>query len=339
MSGIAGRLPGVPSVTRQLSPADIPAVQAQIDRLTRERGTAPVDPGRLARVLARSRSADAALTGNQVPSGDTTRGADAGPDTWVTIARDNTRTGLAAYAQAVAGADAWDIDVAAHARSDPADNTGPAVEPAVEPVVELVDGLRRRIAEESDLPCRLWAFGADATSDALADQLDMACTRELRQLRRPLPLPHEFTENLPVTRPFVVGRDEEAWLRVNHRAFAWHPDQGDMTAPDLREEEQADWFDPDGFLLHERDGELAGFCWTKVHHDVDPVLGEIYVIGVDPDHQGLGLGRGLTSAGLDHLGRKGLTRAMLYVESDNDAAIAVYHRLGFGTHHVDRAYM
>ena len=37
--------------------------------------------------------------------------------------------------------------------------------------------------------------------------------------------------------------------------------------------------------------QLAGFCWTRVHAEHDPPLGEIYVIAVDPDFKGRGLGR------------------------------------------------
>ncbi|HEY8092879.1 MAG TPA: GNAT family N-acetyltransferase, partial [Acidimicrobiales bacterium] len=98
------------------------------------------------------------------------------------------------------------------------------------------------------------------------------------------------------------------------------------------------WFDPEGFLLHEREGRLAAFCWTKVHHGHDPVLGEIYVIAVDPDFHGRGLGRAMTLAGLDHLSAQGVPVGMLYVDADNPAALHLYASLGFTIHRTDRAY-
>ena len=181
----------------------------------------------------------------------------------------------------------------------------------------------------------------DTDHEAVAKGL--TTTRDVLQLRRSLPLDAQARGGHPPapTRAFVPGSaDEAAWIEVNNRAFADHPDQSGFTPDRLHATMAEPWFRPDGFRLHERDGRLAAFCWTQVHAPTatDPQLGEIFVIGVDPDFQGLGLGRALTVAGLDWLADHDVTTGMLYVDAANTAARALYDRLGFVLHHLDRLY-
>ncbi len=161
-----------------------------------------------------------------------------------------------------------------------------------------------------------------------------------RQFQLEITLPIAETPRWPEgvnVRPFVPDRDESGWLRVNNRAFANHPDQGGWITEVLERRMAEPWFDPAGFLLAWRGDELVGFCWTKVH--AGPTLrGEIYVVGVDPEAQGLGLGRALVVAGLDHLAReRQCETGILYVAADNTAAVGLYQALGFTTKRTDTA--
>ncbi|MEV7425962.1 MULTISPECIES: mycothiol synthase [unclassified Streptomyces] len=186
---------------------------------------------------------------------------------------------------------------------------------------------------------RAWAHGGKSAARHLAQVLGLTLFRELRQLRRPLNPLAVAEPVLPAgvtVRTFVPGQDDAAWLAVNAAAFAHHPEQGGLTQRDLDDRTGEPWFDPKGFFLAERDGELIGFHWTKTH--ARERLGEVYVLGIRPDAQGGGLGKALTAIGLRHLAAEGLPTAMLYVDADNSAAVTVYERLGFATHEVDLMY-
>jgi ribosomal protein S18 acetylase RimI-like enzyme len=56
-------------------------------------------------------------------------------------------------------------------------------------------------------------------------------------------------------------------------------------------------------------------------------------IEVDPDYRRRGLGAVVTTALITHAAQRGARRVFLQVEDGNQAALALYRRLGFTTHH------
>jgi len=233
------------------------------------------------------------------------------------------------YAQLSRGHGTWALEYVVH----PDWRTEPRLRS------DLVAAALAEVAAEGGGHVHLWVPKPSEADDAVAAAAGLARGRDLYQMRRRLPV--EQAASTVATRPFRPGQDEEAWLDVNNRAFRGHPEQGSWTRQDLEDREAQDWFDPEGFLLHEVDGQLAAFCWTKVQEDEHGSgdVGEIYVIAVNPDFQGRGLGRELVLAGLEHLASLGLDKAMLYVDRDNVGARALYRSLGFHDDHVDRAYI
>ena len=185
-----------------------------------------------------------------------------------------------------------------------------------------------------------WSHGDHPGARALADRLGFhaARSRWVMRLRGDVPLP-EAPSDGPALRSFRPGEDDAELLRVNREAFAHHPEQAGLDQAGLEERMAQSWFSADGLVVADAgEGHLVGFHWTKVHpasYD-EPRHGEVYVIGVDPAAQGGGLGRRLLVAGLAHL-RETLdegAEVVLYVESDNHPAVAMYEKFGFT--HADR---
>ena len=192
-------------------------------------------------------------------------------------------------------------------------------------------------------PLQFWAHGDEQAARAFAEKAGFTRSRVLWQMRRSLSgLPDVSLPEGVTVRAFVPGADDDAWLGVNSRAFAHHPEQGRWTADDLRLRFGEPWFDPAGFLLavDPADDRLLGFHWTKVHpaESGEPAIGEIYVLGVDPGGHRRGLGAALSVAGLRHLAGLDLADVLLYVDESNTAAVALYRRLGFEIHSTDVMY-
>ncbi|RKN39150.1 mycothiol synthase [Micromonospora endolithica] len=294
------------------------SAEPTLDQVTR---TDRLEPAEVADVLALARFA-----------GDTD-GADPFDEHVLLRLRDPE----AAAAHLTARADDGTLTGYAHLdTTDPATGTG--VELAVHPAYRRRGtgrALARGVLATATGPLRVWAHGDHPSAAALAVDLGFSRARVLWQMRRPLtaPIPEPRLPDGVTLRAYRPGVDDAAWLALNARAFAGHPEQGRWSADDLRVRLNEPWFDAAGFLLAvgEPDGRLLGFHWTKVHERPGSArIGEVYVLGVDPDAHGGGLGKALTAAGLAHLrDRRGLDRVMLYVDESNTGAVALYERLGF----------
>ena len=89
----------------------------------------------------------------------------------------------------------------------------------------------------------------------------------------------------------------------------------------------------------EDDGRVIGF--TAVDLPPDGVEGEIYMVAVDPDAQGTGVGTQLTMAAVEDIRRAGKRAAV--VETGGDSAHAparaTYHKAGFTPFPSERFYL
>jgi mycothiol synthase len=196
---------------------------------------------------------------------------------------------------------------------------------------------------------RIWSHGDLPAAKAIAASL------KLERLWSNLLMSRSLGEIQPVTskysiRTFIPSLDNQAFLALNNKVFTDYPDQGGWSEDDLKVRLNEDWFQKEGFFVAEDMGELIGFCWTKIHGaqthshsggDDDhghEALGEIYVLAVNPDYKGKGVGRDLTITGLNYLKYQGLNNVMLYVGVENKPAFNLYKSLGFNEFGSDVMY-
>ncbi|MBF4635526.1 mycothiol synthase [Agreia pratensis] len=190
-----------------------------------------------------------------------------------------------------------------------------------------------------------WAHGDHPASRILAERTGFEPIRTLYQLRMPVPAsPSTGSGNEGarsgnegiVVEAFRPGIDDHAWVELNARVFADHPEQGSITVDDLHARMAEPWFDAGDFLIARQAGRVVAYNWLKIEGAEEP--GEIYVVGVDGDYAGRGLGRMLMQRAFDRLRERGISTAALYVDADNVGAVHLYRSLGFTDHTVDVQY-
>lgn len=287
---------------RLITPTDLDGARALLESATRADGPAPLSDG----LLEAAAAGTAVLVGVTVPADD-----EAAPSAPL----------LGVGAAALQG-DRW----AAEAVVDPA-HRGRGLGRL------LVTALDRAAREAGGRPW-FWSHGDHPAAAHMAAQSGFSRSRELLQLTTEgVPdLPEPRVPEGTVLRS-VRPADAGAWARVNNAAFSWHPEQGGQDPADYRARLQDPDFDLGGVVIAEAtaDGRLLGFHETKMHADHPSGLrmGEVHVIGVDPQVHARGLGRALLLEGMRRLVTAGAEAIELYVESDNEKALPLYRAVGF----------
>jgi mycothiol synthase len=99
---------------------------------------------------------------------------------------------------------------------------------------------------------------------------------------------------------------------------------------------------PEDVILALSHGKTIGYCWTEAERDQGSPTGKrkgrIYMLGVDTDYRGRGLGKKLLRAGLLHLRNKGRELIDITVDSQNIVAVTLYRSLGFQLHRETKWY-
>jgi mycothiol synthase len=86
----------------------------------------------------------------------------------------------------------------------------------------------------------------------------------------------------------------------------------------------------DEVMCIEAKGRKIGYVWPhKLPKDSGKIHMRIHMLGVDPAHQGKGLGRKLFQKALYHMYNSGAKTVELTVDSQNTPAVSLYDSLGF----------
>ena len=246
-----------------------------------------------------------------------------------TLGRDSNRVGvwsddaglcLVAVAARHAGSGHWAIEAALAPRRRTPDDE--------EAAIERANGLISTGEAYS-----FWAFRPGQVDAAGRLGYDQARA----VLRMSGPMPTAALGSVPgISIEPMTGCDIDAIVGVNNRAFANHREQGSMTVDGFRLLMTLAWFDPACVYVARSVERIVGFCVTK--HE-EHAVGEVYLLAVDPDHAGSGIGRALAHRGFAELADRGAVTAQAWVDATNQPAVGLYQAMGLAEDFRNREFV
>lgn len=172
------------------------------------------------------------------------------------------------------------------------------------------------------------------TAERLFSKMGFTFVRRFFQLR--LGLSEPYLPNVSRIAPkccHMRRGEEEKLMQIQNRSFANTWGYNPNTIEQIIYRTSLPGSSPEDIILACAEDKLIGYCWTRRklggHSAVDRGKGCIYMLGVDPDQRGKGVGKQVLLAGLRHLRSKGIRIVELTVDSENEAALALYRSVGF----------
>jgi mycothiol synthase len=168
----------------------------------------------------------------------------------------------------------------------------------------------------------------------LLARMGFTLVRRFLELRLDLYKRHlqEIGNHPPYYRPLQSG-EGESLTQLQNRCFAGSWGYNANTLEEINYRIKLPNCSPEDIILAFDSDKPIGYCWTRINPQKNKApsegTGRIYMLGVDPDYQGRGLGRQLLLIGLSYLKSKGLRVVELTVDHENKAARTLYKSVGF----------
>ena len=168
----------------------------------------------------------------------------------------------------------------------------------------------------------------------LLAKLGFRFVRRFLELRRELSEAHlPAGEQGGVASRHLQSGEEDKLAQIQNRSFAGTWGYNPTAVEEIGYRLSLTGRSPQDVILICEGDRPVGYCWTEIDPAETAAMGtnkgRIYMLGVDPDYRGRGIGKRALLAGLAHLKSKGIEVAELTVDSQNAAACALYQSGGF----------
>lgn len=192
---------------------------------------------------------------------------------------------------------------------------------------KLFDYAKRRAHELGVKALHVNVLEGDAVAKTVLSKLGFDCVRRYLELK--LDMTKVNWQNIDQTalgyRHLKRG-EEDKLTQIQNRSFAGTWGYNLNTVEEMAYRTNLSSFSPEDIVLTCDEGKVTGYCWTKVTAKGE---GRVFMLGVDPDYRGRGVGRRALLAGLARLKSKNLSVTELTVDSENKVACSLYRSVGF----------